>query len=152
MALDAALCYGWIDTQVRGIDEDCYMQRFTPRKSKSYWSAVNIKRAGELLRERQMTPAGLKAFRQRDVSERARYSFESRPQALDPAFERRFRASKTAWAFFESEPPSFRRLAVFWVMSAKKPETRERRLETFIDCSARGERPKPFRVAAKDRA
>lgn len=139
-ALDEALCVGWIDGIVKSIDDDCYMQRYTPRTAKSIWSAVNIRKAGALIAEGRMKPAGLAAFERRSPERAGLYSFENRPQHLPPAFTKRFKADKKAWAFFEAQPPGYRRTVTFLVVSAKKEETRLRRLEHLIACSARGER------------
>jgi uncharacterized protein YdeI (YjbR/CyaY-like superfamily) len=129
-ALDEALCFGWIDGVRRRVDEDTFSVRFTPRKPKSKWSAVNVRRVGELRKEKRMQPAGQAAFAARVESG---YSYESRPQALAPEFVKRFRARPRAWRYFESRPPWYRRTSSFWVMSAKKPETRERRLQVLIE-------------------
>lgn len=139
-ALDLALCFGWIDGVRKSLDADSYLQRFTPRKAKSNWSAVNIKRANELIREGRMHQAGLAAFNARDASTTAPYSYERRPKAFGPTFERRLRAHRKAWAFWESCPPYYRNLMIFRVMSAKREETRERRFATFFRYTARGER------------
>jgi len=138
-ALDEALCFGWIDGVRRALDENSFVQRFTPRQPRSNWSAVNIKRATELEAGGRMHPAGLAAFRARD-GRKAPYSFESKPETLDPAFVKRFKARPTAWKFFESQPPGYRRITTFWVMSAKKPETRASRFAVVLDCSARHRR------------
>ncbi len=136
-ALDEALCFGWIDGVRRSIDEQCFCVRFTPRKPRSYWSAVNFRRARELEAEGRMHAAGLAAFRGR-VEREPRYSFESKARALAPELERRFRAQKRAWADFEGRPPWYRRTSSFWVMSAKQPETRARRFELLLECSRKG--------------
>ncbi len=138
-SVDEALRFGWIDGVRKTIDDDRYMNRFTPRKPGSTWSARNVRRARELIDLGLMRPAGLRAFEARRDDRSAIYSYEQRHRAtLDPNFERRFRRNKTAWAFFESCPPSYRRTAVYWVMSAKRPETRARRLATLIEDSAKG--------------
>ena len=139
-ALDAALCFGWIDGVRKSLDADSYLQRFTPRKARSNWSAVNIARAEELIREGRMHESGLAAFNARDAKTTAPYSYERRPTAFDPAFEKRLRADRKAWAFWESCPPYYRNLMIFRVMSAKRQETRERRFVTFLRYTARGER------------
>ena len=144
--VDEALCFGWIDGVRRGIDEHSYMNRLTPRKPNSNWSAVNIRRVEELTRQRRMRAAGLKAFRERREDRTATYSYEQRHQAkLDPAKERRFRSKKQAWEWFQNQPKGYRTTAVYWVMSAKKPETRERRLTTLIEDSENGRRVPPLR-------
>jgi uncharacterized protein YdeI (YjbR/CyaY-like superfamily) len=135
-ALDEALCFGWIDGVRRRFDDDSFVQRFTPRRPKSYWSKVNIERYRELEAEGRVRPPGRAAFVARDFDAN-RYSFESRPQTLAPVYARRFRASATAWAFFQGQPPWYRRVTSFWVMSAKKPETRARRLAQLIERSAK---------------
>ena len=150
-ALDAALCYGWIDGMRRSLDATSYSIRFTPRRPDSIWSAVNVRHVARLEAAGLMQPAGLKAFRERDPKKVEQYSFENRPRRLDPAFAARFKANRRAWTWFEAESPSFRRTATWWVMGAKREETRVRRLELLIACSARGVRPGPFLVAAKDR-
>jgi len=136
-ALDEALCFGWIDGVRHGLDRDSFSTRFTPRKPTSYWSALNRRRARELAAEGRMHAAGLAALPARGSARPDRYSFEVRPAALPPAYERRLRASPRARAFFESQPPWYRRTSVFWVTSAKKEETRERRFLTLLDFSLR---------------
>jgi uncharacterized protein YdeI (YjbR/CyaY-like superfamily) len=126
-ALDEALCFGWIDGVVRSLDADSYVIRFSPRRTRSKWSLVNIRRAKELEQAGRMHEAGLAAFRARGPVAVAPYSFESKPLSLSAEFMRRLRANKAAWDFWSSEPPGRKRVATFWVMSAKKPETRERR-------------------------
>jgi uncharacterized protein YdeI (YjbR/CyaY-like superfamily) len=134
-ALDEALCFGWIDGVRKRHDEQSFVQRFTPRRPNSYWSAVNIKRAEALNAAGRMHPAGLAAFERRDRARAGKYSFERQHAKLDPAMEKRFRANPKAWAFFESQPPGYRRLISHWVTSAKKEETRLRRLEILIRAS-----------------
>jgi uncharacterized protein YdeI (YjbR/CyaY-like superfamily) len=143
-ALDEALCFGWIDGVRKSIDESRWMIRFTPRNPKSIWSAVNIKRANELKALGLMKPPGLAAFDGRDQQRQKQYSYEREAARLEPAYEERFRANKKAWAFWESQAPWYRRTAQFWVMSAKKEETRSRRLEALIDSSEKGKRAPPF--------
>jgi uncharacterized protein YdeI (YjbR/CyaY-like superfamily) len=136
-----ALCFGWIDGVRRGLDEDSYTIRFTPRKARSTWSAVNIKRAKELVDEGLMRPAGLAAFERRSDDRSRIYAYEQRKQAkLDPAAEKAFRADRKAWAFFSEQAPWYRRNATYWVISAKKEETRRRRLRQLIGDSAAGRR------------
>ena len=142
--VDQALCFGWIDGLVKSVDDASYMQRVTPRRSKSVWSAINIKRVKELTAEGLMHPAGTKAFTERDPSKTGLYSFENRPEKLPPAFEKRFKAKKKAWEFFQAQPPGYRRIAIWWVTSAKRDDTKERRLQTLIDDSAAGRRLKQF--------
>jgi uncharacterized protein YdeI (YjbR/CyaY-like superfamily) len=138
-ALDEALCFGWIDGVRRSVDADSFSVRFTPRQEKSKWSAVNVARARVLEREGRMRPPGLVAFRKRsDGDSEAPYSYESRPQELAPAYAKRIRANPRARAFYESQPPWYRRTTAFWVMSAKQEETRLRRLSALIACSEAG--------------
>jgi uncharacterized protein YdeI (YjbR/CyaY-like superfamily) len=137
-AVDEALCFGWIDSIRHTIDDESYEIRFTPRKPGSAWSLANIARVKELTARGLTRPAGLRAFEDHDV-EAARSSHERRnAPALDPDAEREFRRNERAWAFFEQQAPSYRRLAVFWVVSAKREETRRTRLATLIDDSAHG--------------
>jgi uncharacterized protein YdeI (YjbR/CyaY-like superfamily) len=139
-AVEESLCFGWIDGLVRRLDAHAYQQRFTPRKPRSIWSAVNIRKAEALKKAGRMAKPGLDTFEGRDRTKAGLYSFENRHVTLSPEFEKRFRARKAAWKFFEAQPPGYRRLAAFWVMSAKKEETRERRFAKLIDDSAGGVR------------
>lgn len=134
-SVDAALCFGWIDGVRRRIDDVSYSIRFTPRKPRSTWSAVNIKRVGELTSQGLMCSAGIQAFEARQEERSRIYSFEQESVEFESAQERRFRASGTAWKFFQSQPPWYRRAATWWVISAKREETRERRLATLIEDS-----------------
>jgi uncharacterized protein YdeI (YjbR/CyaY-like superfamily) len=148
-AVDEALCFGWIDGLLKSIDATSYRQRFTPRRKRSIWSAVNIARVGELTRLGRMHPAGLAAFRQRDPAKTNRYSFEQESVQLAGPYEALFRASEQAWAFFQGQPPSYRKPAIWWVMSAKRQETQEKRLATLIADSAEGRRIAPLTPTAK---
>jgi uncharacterized protein YdeI (YjbR/CyaY-like superfamily) len=139
-ALDLALCYGWIDGIRKRVDDDGYTNRFSPRTAKSVWSAINIRRVDELTRLGLMHPRGIEVFQSRDPSRAGLYSFENRPKTLAPALARRFRANKKAWAFFQEQPPGYRRLVIFMIMSAKQEATRERRLARAIDASEKGRR------------
>ncbi len=139
-SVDQALCFGWIDGVRRRIDDDSYSIRFTPRKSLSNWSAINIKRVAELTKLGLMAPAGLRAFEKRRDDKPAIYSYENKVRKLPPADAKRFRANKKAWAFFTAQAPSYQRVAIYWVTSAKREETCERRLATLIDDSANGRR------------
>lgn len=142
-SVDEALCFGWIDGIRRRIDDERYSIRFTPRRPRSSWSAVNLRRVGELIQAGRMTPAGLAAFEARDAARSAGYSYEQRHQArLEPEQEARLRADPKAWAWFQSRPPSWQRAAVYWITSAKRPETRERRLAQLIEHAAEGRMPK----------
>jgi uncharacterized protein YdeI (YjbR/CyaY-like superfamily) len=139
-ALDEALCFGWIDGVRRGVDAERYANRYSPRTPKSYWSEINTKRALELIEEGRMRPAGLAAFERRNVARTKAYSFEQKTAALSREQERAFRRNRLAWRFWEAQPPGYRRTASWWVISAKRDETRGRRLAALIEHSARGER------------
>jgi len=143
-AVDQALCFGWIDGRVNKIDDDRYMQRFTPRKPSSNWSKVNVEKMARLIENGRMRPAGLAAFEQRTDERTGVYSFE-RDSKLSPEFEARLRANEAAAEYFESRPPWYRRTAVHLVMSAKREDTRERRLEQLIEDSAAGRDMKQLR-------
>jgi uncharacterized protein YdeI (YjbR/CyaY-like superfamily) len=136
-ALDEALAFGWIDA-VRGGGDGYWTIRFTPRRPRSIWSRVNIKRVNELIALGRMHAAGRKAFEARDEERTARYSYENKEQSLPPADEKAFRANRKAWAWFEEAPPYYRRITTWWVISARKPETRARRLAQLIENSAEG--------------
>jgi uncharacterized protein YdeI (YjbR/CyaY-like superfamily) len=136
-ALDEALCFGWIDGIRRRLDEDSFSIRFTPRRARSIWSRINVAHAERLIRERRMTKAGLAAYEARDPKRTGVYSFEREGAKLAPGFVRRFRADAAAWRWFEAQAPWYRRTSAHWVMSAKREETRERRLAKLIDCCAR---------------
>lgn len=145
-ALDEALCFGWIDGVLRPIDAERYARRFTPRKKGSIWSKVNVTHVERLTKEGRMRPSGLAAFEARTASRTGVYSFEQeKPTELDAARAAALRANRAASAFFDAQAPSYRRTAAFWVMSAKKDETRDRRLAILIESSARGELAPPFR-------
>jgi uncharacterized protein YdeI (YjbR/CyaY-like superfamily) len=136
-AVDQALCFSWIDGVRRSLGDEAYTIRFTPRKPTSTWSAVNIKRAQELIDQGLMRPAGLKAFEARKNDRSVIYSYEQRDAAkLDATQERLLRANKNAWEFFQAQPPWYRRTAIHWVTSAKREETRLKRLTTLIEDSA----------------
>jgi uncharacterized protein YdeI (YjbR/CyaY-like superfamily) len=149
--VDVLLCYGWIDGLRKSIDSESYMIRITPRRPRSNWSDVNIRRIGELIELGVVKPAGLAVFRRWDESAAGRAAAddsergEARPQVLSAEFERRFRANLEGWEFFEEQPPGYRRTATEWVMSAKREDTRLRRLETLIADSAAGLRIKEMR-------
>jgi uncharacterized protein YdeI (YjbR/CyaY-like superfamily) len=139
-AIDQALCFGWIDGVRRGVDAERFANRFTPRTRRSNWSAVNIKRVGELTEMGLMRPAGIAAFEKRDQAKSPAYSFEQGPPELGEELEATFRANATAWEFFRSQAPWYQRTATWWVISAKREETRRRRLATLIEDSERGKR------------
>ena len=139
-AVDEALCFGWIDGIKKAVDDVSYTHRFTPRKPKSIWSAVNIERVGELKRLGRMTAPGLKAFAGRDEQKAMQYSYERSACKLEGAYEKQFREIAKAWEFFQAQPPGYRRTATWWVISAKREETRAKRLTTLMETSERGHR------------
>jgi uncharacterized protein YdeI (YjbR/CyaY-like superfamily) len=140
-AVEEALCFGWIDGKVQRIDELRYRQRFSPRRRTSNWSAVNIAKVAELRERGRMAPAGEAAFAARREDRTAVYSYERRHEArFDKEQRSAFRANEAAWAWFEGQSDAYRHLATFWVVSAKRPETRARRLATLVECSAEGRR------------
>lgn len=139
-ALDEALCVGWIDGVRRSLGPESYVQRFTPRTRKSYWSAVNIGRAKALIEAGRMKAAGLRAFEKRDEVGAKRYSTEQKTIVFDEAREKRFRQNAAAWQFFQAQPPGYRRVMTHRIMSAKREETREKRLDQLISVSAQGRR------------
>jgi uncharacterized protein YdeI (YjbR/CyaY-like superfamily) len=139
-ALDEALCFGWIDGVRRNFDETSYTIRFTPRKPRSIWSLVNVRHVERLQKEGRMHPAGTAAFERRTPERTGIYSFENRPRELSAEFQKEFRKNKPAWEFFQKQPPGYKRLMSFWVMSAKKDETRIARLKRLIESSAKRER------------
>lgn len=134
-SVDQALCFGWIDGIRRSIDKDSYSIRFTPRRSKSIWSAINIKKVKELSKAGLMTPEGQKAFSLRTESSSEIYSHEKAPVNLDPDYEKQFKKNKAAWGFFVKQAPSYKKVMIHWIMNAKKEETRLSRLEKTIRIS-----------------
>lgn len=151
-SVDVALCFGWIDGVRRRVDDERYANRFTPRGPRSTWSLRNIKRARELIESGEMQPAGLRAFQARADERSAIYSYEQRHgSTLLPEYEAEFRGNERAWAFFGSAAPSYRKAAIHWVMSAKREETRRRRLLVLIEHSAQGKRVPPLMPAPRKR-
>jgi uncharacterized protein YdeI (YjbR/CyaY-like superfamily) len=139
-SVDEALCVGWIDGIRKSVDESRYKIRFTPRKPRSIWSAVNIRRVRALDADGQMRPAGLAAFAARRENRSGIYSYEQRRAELPEPYAGMLRKSRAAWAFFEAQPPWFRKQVGWWVVSARKEETRLKRLKKLVDESARGKR------------
>jgi uncharacterized protein YdeI (YjbR/CyaY-like superfamily) len=148
-AVDEALCFGWIDGVRRSIDYESYCMRFTPRRARSIWSVVNTKRMKQLIDLGRVAEPGLRTFNSRDPERTKLYSFENRPRSFDPESEKKFRANKKAWDFFQEQPPGYRKIAVFYVMEAKREETRLRRLDQLISDSARHVRLGQFSPAKK---
>jgi uncharacterized protein YdeI (YjbR/CyaY-like superfamily) len=141
-SVDEALCFGWIDSVRNSLDDESYTIRFTPRKPKSIWSAVNIKKVDELKKQGLMKPKGLELFNMMDKSKLKTYSFERSLVEFSPQFEKKFKANKRAWKFFQQMPPSYRKPVINWVMSAKQEETKLRRLATLIKDSEEGRKIK----------
>jgi uncharacterized protein YdeI (YjbR/CyaY-like superfamily) len=139
-SVDQALCFGWIDGIRKSIDADSYMIRFTPRKKGSIWSAVNIKRAQDLIERGLMKPAGAAAFAQRDEAKANRYSFEREHVEFSAQQLKQLKANQRAWKFFQAQPPSYRKTVTWWVISGKQEATQARRLARLIEDSAAGQR------------
>jgi uncharacterized protein YdeI (YjbR/CyaY-like superfamily) len=133
-AVDGALCFGWIDGVRKSLGETSYMIRFTPRRARSIWSAVNIRRVAELTGNGLMRPTGVEAFGRRTGNRSEIYAYEQRKGAkLTRVYEKKFRENKNAWKFFQAQPPWYKRTASWWVISAKREETRLKRLAHLIE-------------------
>lgn len=139
-SVDQALCFGWIDSVRRSIDDESYTNRFTPRKPGSNWSAINIAKVEELKKQGLMELAGLEAYSKRSDANSGIYSYEKGPLSLSPVFLRIFKRNKAAWKFFELQAPSYKKVITHWVMSAKQEITKQKRLEKLISASEAGKR------------
>jgi uncharacterized protein YdeI (YjbR/CyaY-like superfamily) len=139
-SVDQALCFGWIDGVRRSIDAESYSIRFTPRRSSSIWSAINIHKVEELNKVGLMTPEGQKAFDLRTENKSRIYSHEKEPAILDPNYESQFRMNPIAWEFFNSQAPSYKKVMTHWIMTAKQEKTRLSRLEKTIQISEQQKR------------
>ena len=139
-SVDQALCFGWIDGIRKRVNEISYQIRFTSRRRGSIWSAINIKRAGELVGQKRMRPSGLKAFAARIENKSGIYSYEQRGTEISEPYARVLKKNTAAWSFFEKQPPSYRKMIGWWIVSAKKEETRMARLAKLISESAKGKR------------
>jgi uncharacterized protein YdeI (YjbR/CyaY-like superfamily) len=139
-SVDQALCFGWIDGIRRNIDEVSYSIRFTPRRRGSVWSSINIKRVAELSKDGLMKPAGIKAFEARKENKSGIYSYEQRKAELDEPYEKRLRQNEKAWKFFQAQSPAYRKMVYWWIVSAKKEETRLQRLAKLIELSAKSKK------------
>jgi uncharacterized protein YdeI (YjbR/CyaY-like superfamily) len=148
-SVDEALCFGWIDGLRKSVDAVSYKIRFTPRRARSIWSAVNLKRAQELIELGLMQPAGLKAFAAREENRSGVYSYEQRSPKLPRVYAKKFQRNLPAWKFFQAQPPSYRKAVNWWVVCAKQQATRLKRLEKLIDYSARSERIPLFTTTKK---
>lgn len=131
-SVDEAICFGWIDGVRKSIDSESYCIRFTPRKAKSTWSAINIKKVEELTRQGLIHPAGLAAFSKREAHNSRIYSYEKEPSELTEDFLKKFKANKKAWKYFQSRPASYQRTSIHWIMDAKQESTKIKRLEELI--------------------
>ncbi|MGZ5303397.1 MAG: YdeI/OmpD-associated family protein [Bacteroidia bacterium] len=134
-SVEEALCFGWIDGVRKSIDAESYTIRFTPRRPKSNWSAVNIALVEKLIKEKRMQPAGLKAFEARSASKSKIYAYEKELKTLPEDYEKQFKANKKAWDYFSQKAPGYRKTAIHWVVSAKQEATREKRFQTLMQCS-----------------
>ncbi len=139
-SVDQALCFGWIDGVRRSIDNESYCIRFTPRRPNSIWSVINIKKVEELTKAGLMTAEGQKAFDLRTADKTAVYSHEKEPDSLDPTYENLFKKNKQAWHFFTTQTPSYQKLIIHWITSAKQEKTRLSRLEKAITISEQQKR------------
>lgn len=139
-SVDEALCFGWIDGIRKTIDEESYKIRFTPRKPDSVWSAVNVRNVERLIKEKRMQPSGLKAYEGKKENRSGIYAYEQRPAELVEPYASRFRRHKAAWKFFQAQPPYYRKLMTWRIVSGKREETRMKRLEELIEISAKGKR------------
>lgn len=143
--VDEALCYGWIDGVRQSLDDESYLIRFTPRKRKSVWSRRNIERVRALEAEGRMRKAGLDAYGHKDIHSDSGYAVGDRTKALPREMIAEIKKSPEAWAFYESQPLGYRKQTTAWITSAKREETRQRRLAALIDNSANGLRIKQLR-------
>ncbi len=134
-SVDQALCFGWIDGIRRKVDDESYSIRFTPRRATGIWSRVNINKMNELEAKGLLHPAGIAAFSKRKEHKSAVYAFENEEKKLDEEFIETFKKNDAAWDFYSNLPPYYLRTSAFWVMSAKKDETRLARLEKLIKLS-----------------
>ncbi|HEX6474087.1 MAG TPA: YdeI/OmpD-associated family protein [Candidatus Limnocylindria bacterium] len=150
-AVEEALCFGWIDGITFRMDDEVTATRFTPRRPTSSWSAINIAKMAELQAAGRLHPAGVRAFEDRDRRKDAIYSYERPPAEMPHDMLDRLQADKKAWAFWQSEQPSFRKGAAHWVTAGKRPETNERRFAELLARARAGKRPKPFIVERQDR-
>jgi uncharacterized protein YdeI (YjbR/CyaY-like superfamily) len=137
-SVQEALCYGWIDGIRKSVDAERYIIRFTPRKSSSIWSAVNIRHVEALIAEGRMQAAGMRAFEAKTAERSVVYAYEREHAELDAASSKRFKSNRAAWKFFQAQPASYRRVCIWWVISAKREETRTKRLDQLIADSAAG--------------
>jgi uncharacterized protein YdeI (YjbR/CyaY-like superfamily) len=146
-AVDVGLAFGWIDGLTYRVDDEVHTNRFTPRRKGSNWSAINVQRMRALIDAGEAHAAGIAAFEARRPDRVGVYSYENAPRDLPAELAERMRRDAAAWAFWEAQPASYRRSATYWLVSAKRPETRERRFETLLSDSASGRRLRQFTPA-----
>ncbi|MBL7913035.1 MAG: YdeI/OmpD-associated family protein [Bacteroidia bacterium] len=139
-SVDEALCFGWIDGVRRSINEESYCIRFTPRKPKSIWSAINVKKIEELTKKGLMKPEGVAAFKLLAENKSKIYSHENKTKKLSPTYEKKFKTNKKAWEFFTTQAPSYQKVMIHWIMTAKQEKTQLSRLEKTISESAKQKR------------
>jgi len=150
-ARDQALCFGWIDGVRKSLGDDSYTIRFTPRRRGSIWSKVNLARFEALKADGRMTPAGARALAE-NKGRRTVYAYENESRELTEAETAQFRRNKAAWADWEKRPPGYRKVVLHWINSAKKPETRARRLATLIEDSEAGRKIGGYDISRKKSA
>jgi uncharacterized protein YdeI (YjbR/CyaY-like superfamily) len=145
-SVDQALCFGWIDGIRKSIDSQSYCIRFTPRKPRSIWSAINIRKVEQMNKLGLMHSMGLSAFERRNEQKSEIYSYENRPEKLSYEFEILLKSNQNAWEFFQSQPPSYQKTSIYWVMSAKQETTKQKRMNELIEDSEKGLKIKPLRL------
>ena len=139
-SVDEALCFGWIDGIRKAVDETSYTIRFTSRRKGSIWSAINIRKAQRLIETGRMRKAGLAAFEARQENRSAIYSYENRPRELPESSAKIFRRKKSAWKFYQAQPPGYQRMVTWWIVSARTPETQQKRLARLMAASVEKKR------------
>ena len=139
-SVDEALCFGWIDGVRKSVDAESYMIRFSPRKPSSIWSAVNMRNMDRLIKEKRVAPAGMKAYEARKENRSGIHSYEQRAAELIEPYAAQFKRNKEAWKFFQAQPPGYRKMMNWYIVSAKLEETRLKRLDKLIEASAQGRR------------
>jgi len=144
--VDEALCFGWIDGQIRSIDDEVYANRYTPRRPRSIWSTPNVRRMHELIADGRARPSGIAVFDARTPERTGVYSHDRRDEGLPPDLEAAFRANDRAWRFWLDQPAGYRRQMTWWIISAKREDTRQRRLEALIAHCATGQRIDPLNL------
>ncbi|MFZ1806784.1 MAG: YdeI/OmpD-associated family protein [Cyclobacteriaceae bacterium] len=148
-SVDEALCFGWIDGLRKSLNDESYTIRFTPRKEKSHWSAVNLKRFAELRKSGLIQPSGLRAFERVESRNSKQASFEQEKVTLDKKFETKIKSNKKAWAYFQQLAPSYKKASIWWVISAKKEETQWKRLNILIKSSEAQEKIPQLQISKK---